>query len=364
MIQIGTASLPPPEAEEGVPGWILNGRRTNFFNGSLMKIFLSILENLKTVPMNQYIYKTLLNMGHEVFIFGHGYHNWYGRIIKKISQEKLVNYVDKKTMQLIEKFKPDLFFTIYGFNHSPEVINKIKSKGIPTLCWWLNDPFQFERSVAKAIHYDLYFTNSKKIIDSYKERGMQNVFHLPPAIFPDIHRKIHGLKNKYDICFAGDHKSIRESILEALVEEFNITLFGPWRKKIKEGSSLSKCIKGRKFFTPQEMVMIFNQSKVVLNIHTWFGKYDHGINPRVFEANGCGVFQVCDWKEEISDFYIDGKEIIIYRNIEELKEKLRYYSKNDAARQKIAENGYIRTHNEHTYGNRLNELMRICKNIT
>lgn len=325
-----------------------------------MKILLSIPGHLKTVPMSRYIFQTLKEMDYEVTVFNYGVHGVYPKLLKAFSRDSFLDYIDRKLIQLVHKIKPDVFLTVFGFDHRKSVINQIKLKGIKTICWWLNDPFQINRSIAQASFYDYYFTNSKGSIKSYHEANIKNVFYLPAGSFPEVHRKLKDTIFKYEVCFAGDWSSEREKILLDLSKDFNVYIFGPWKKKLNKKSSLCNSVVKDGVFTPEEMVKIFNSSKVVLNIHTWFGQWNYGINPRVFEANGCGAFQISDHKEEIPEMYEPEKEIVLYKSISELKDKLSYFLQHSEKASNIAEQGFLRTTKHHTYKQRLKEMFRIA----
>jgi len=310
--------------------------------------------------MNRYAHQALVEMGHEVVTFDFSSHGLYLRLLKKISTKRFLARLNQELVKLIKQEKPDLFLTIFGFNHSVEVVERVKSLGVPTACWWLNDPFQFERSAAKAGCYDHYFTNSRGSLALYAEKGINNVSFLPVGIYPPLHKRSPGLTKKWDICFAGDYKPVREEVLNAVASRFNLAIFGPWGNRIAKDSPLQKHIVSDKFFSPEEMVTMFNQSKIVLNIHTWLGKNEFGINPRVFEASGCGSLQITDFKEEITDFYQEDQEIVIYRSTDELLEKLAYYLEHEGEREVIAARAYDRTLRENTYQQRMEELLRVC----
>ncbi|MCE5194257.1 MAG: glycosyltransferase [Nitrospiraceae bacterium] len=326
-----------------------------------MKIILSVPEHLKTVPMNTYVYETLVSMGHEVVVFNFGSTQFHTKILKKISKPAFISNLNRQLKKTIKTFKPDIFLTIFGFDHDKEILEYIRSKNILTICWWLNDPFQIKRSIEKASHYDYYFTNARGSLADYCNHGIQKAFYLPVGAFPLVHRKIAGTGHEYDISFVGDWGPARENILTELSRDFNISIFGPWIKKLGENSILRKKIARGGFFKPEEMVVIYSKSKIALNIHSWFGKWDYGTNPRVFEASGCGILQICDYKDEIPDLYEPDKEIVLYKTIEELKDKLRYFSLNQASRISIAENACLRTLKDHTYEKRLQEMFSICR---
>jgi len=321
------------------------------------RIFLSVSGHLKTVPMNRFVYETLKELGDEVKLFNLSATNLYQKISKKISKHTFYHKMNLQLLSEIEEFSPDIFLTIFGFDIEDQTLEIIQSMKIRTACWWLNDPFQFQRSVRQAAKYDFYFTNAMGSVYDYHSQGINSVYYLPVGIFPAIHKK-EQVSKKYDIVFAGDYSKVREKILMNLIDEFDVAIFGPW-KKLSTSSPLSKYIVSRKFFTPQEMVHIFNQSKIVLNIHTWFETSNFGINPRLFEACGSGAFQISDFKEDIPSLYSVNEEIVLYQNIQELKSKLSYYLSNDKERIAIAEKGLTKTLKEHTYKHRMIEMLHI-----
>jgi spore maturation protein CgeB len=269
--------------------------------------------------------------------------------------------MNNRLKKLADTFKPDLFFTIFGFDHDREVIEYIRKKGIVTACWWLNDPFQIKRSLVQASNYDYYFTNSKFTLMEYAASGINNAFFLPVGAFPAVHRKLSDEGKPHDICFAGDWGATREKMLLSLATDFRVSIWGPWEKKLDKNSILRKCIVKDGFFTPEEMVVMFNSSKIVLNLHSWFGNWNYGVNPRLFEANGCGAFQLSDYKEEIPELFEPGKEIALYNDFDELKQRAAFYLSADKERQDIAEKGLARTQKQHTYRHRMEEMFYTIK---
>jgi spore maturation protein CgeB len=82
----------------------------------------------------------------------------------------------------------------------------------------------------------------------------------------------------------------------------------------------------------------------------------YGLNKRAFEACGIGAFQMLDWTPGLSQLFEPGEEVVVFRHMQELKEKLNYYLEHDDERRRIAEAGKRRAAREHTYEDRL-ELM-------
>ena len=109
-----------------------------------MKVVLSIPGHLKTVPMNRYVYQTLVDMGVEVRLFNFGVSGIFPKMLKKMSGKSFFTMRNTQLKNLVASFKPDVFLTIFGFDHHKAVIDYMKSQGIVTCCWWLNDPFQIK----------------------------------------------------------------------------------------------------------------------------------------------------------------------------------------------------------------------------
>jgi len=326
-----------------------------------MKILFATPGHLKTVPMGKFCVDALHAMGHELLVF-----DYRATTIDKLrdkvaglssapKEEK--STTNKRLRKAIDRYQPDLFLALFGFDISIESLDYLRSKNIPNACWWINDPFQLPRSLKKAAHYDYLFSNSAGCLDEYLKSGTKHAFFLPTACDPSIHRPVPPRREyECEVCFAGDWSPLRERIIEKLVDHFDVKIFGPWGKKIAADSRLHKYLKDG-FFTPDEMASMFCSAKVVLNIHTWYGNFDHGVNPRLFEAAGCGAFQVVDWKQEIPLLFDCEAEVGCYRNEGELLTVIHRAIADDALRRRVAHAAQLRAHREHTYRNRMESLL-------
>jgi spore maturation protein CgeB len=64
-----------------------------------------------------------------------------------------------------------------------------------------------------------------------------------------------------------------------------------------------------------------------------------------------------DWRPGLSQLFEDGKELIAFRSMADLKQKIDYWLPREAARRAIAEAGMRVAHAEHTYALRLGLLL-------
>lgn len=329
-----------------------------------MKFVVSIPGLAHTIPMNKFVPQSLRALGHEVLVYNHERDNFVEKMRQKLSHSAFINYKNEQLLALLDKEKPDVFFSIYGRTQTAQTIEAIKKRNILTVSWWLNDPFELGFQLAPASHYDYYFSNSLYTQDTYRSKGVNNIHFLPVGIDTNTHKPaIDRQQNKlYEVLFAGDFHPVREKILATLVRNnIPVSIMGPWNKKsMQENDLLSPhFIRKRCFFSPQEMVQAFQQSKIVLNIHSWLGSYDYGTNPRLFETNGCAVFQISDTKKEIPLLFEPNKEIVLYNNTEELTAQITYYLQHNDKREQIAQAGYLRAIQEHTYLKRMEQMLAV-----
>ena len=102
--------------------------------------------------------------------------------------------------------------------------------------------------------------------------------------------------------------------------------------------------------------IIYNKTGINLNItlrsiHT-------GIPLRAFEILGSGGFLLSNYQPDFADCYNDGEDYVSYYSKEDMLEKIEYYLSHEKERQEIAEKGFRRTQEEHTYEHRLEEMFR------
>ena len=327
-----------------------------------MKILLAQPGKLNTVPMGGFVLNALKKLGHEVVDFDLS----SGRLDKLsdkfvIRPDEFHGRLNRRFRSVVEETNPDLMLTIFGFDLSEISLSFLKKKGIPRVCWWLNDPFQFKRSLSKADRYDFVFTNAKESVENYRNAGINHAHWLPTACDPDVHRRVPFVSTyQSDICFAGDWSPLREEWCTELAKHFDVKVFGPWKKKLRRTSPLwGRVVDG--FFTPAEMAGMFSSAKIVFNLHSWYGKWDCGTNPRLFEVAGCGACQVVDWKEDIPGLFEIGRDLAVYHTRPELVGLIHDLLNDPVARRTMGENSQRHAYEYHTYEARMRTLIeRVC----
>lgn len=100
--------------------------------------------------------------------------------------------------------------------------------------------------------------------------------------------------------------------------------------------------------------LIYNQSKV--NIYITPRSITTGIPLRVLEIMSCQGFVLTNFQEDLAEEFTEGKEIVMYRSLEDMVEKTRYYLNHEEERLQIARTGYEKVLREYNYNLKLSEI--------
>lgn len=339
------------------------GPRGDEAAGATMRILLAAPGHLRTVPMGGFVAAALRRLGHEVAVFDCA-PRWGDKLRGALpGGGGSAPAMNTRMCRIAAAARPDLFLTLFGFDVDEESVRALRRLGIATACWWLNDPFQLPRSLRQAGRYDFYFTNARGCLAEYRAAGVTSARFLPLAADPDVHRPqalttAEARQYESDVCFAGDWSPLREEWIRRLLPECRVRVWGPWGRKLAPDSPIRGFLADG-FFTPAEMVRAFAGAKVVLNLHTWFGQWPYGVNPRLFEAAGSGACQLVDAKAEIPDLYDVPGEVACFDSFEECERLIARLLACEAARRAVGTRAAERTRREHTYDHRMQTLLEI-----
>jgi len=186
------------------------------------------------------------------------------------------------------------------------------------------------------------------------------------AASSEIHKKINLTPSeisKYgsEVSFMGAGYPNRHKLFENILD-FDLKIWGTgWENNSRLLPFLQK--NGERV-SIEESVKIFNSSKININIHSSmndkiFDINDDFINPRTFEIAACGGFQLVDRRKPILKLFEEDKEIVTFSSVDEMRDKIKFYLKNDSLRNQIAENGRKKVLNFHTYEKRLEEMIQL-----
>lgn len=110
-----------------------------------------------------------------------------------------------------------------------------------------------------------------------------------------------------------------------------------------------------------EMPLVFRHSKINLNIT--LRSIKNGIPLRAMDIMGAGGFLLTNPQNDFSRHFEDGTDYVSYKSTEDLLNKIEYYLSHEKERKEIAQNGWKKVCEEHTYKQRIQEMLTISGTI-
>jgi hypothetical protein len=152
-----------------------------------------------------------------------------------------------------------------------------------------------------------------------------------------------------------DHQ-LRLELLEELCRNVPISFWGAGAENLPADSPLRGRVKPPLW--GYDMYRQLQRSKIALNIHIDMAE-QYAANMRLYEATGVGTMLLTDWKMNLPELFVPGKEVAAYCSKEECVELVNYYLAHDSEREAVARAGQQRTLSEHSYYHRMQELTEI-----
>lgn len=142
----------------------------------------------------------------------------------------------------------------------------------------------------------------------------------------------------------------RMELLDLLSKRYEVNLYTP------EATPGLPAVKNRgpvDYIT--QMPLVFKNTKINLNM-TLRSIHD-GIPLRAMDIMGCGGFLLTNYQADFEYLFRDGTDYVYYMDEEDLLYKVDYYLNHDAERIEIAENGFRKVKEAHTYRHRIRTIL-------
>jgi spore maturation protein CgeB len=248
-----------------------------------------------------------------------------------------VRRANEEVIELVRKENPKyVLWLAYGeyYEIQESTFDAIRQEGAKVIGWFFDDEVRFDYYSKWWIpHLDYFITNDPNAVKKYKELGAQAIFAITDT-WEAIERDWSKIKERYDVSFVGSLRADRGNYLKILRQKgIPINLFGE---------------AGRKFVSYEEMMDIFATSKINLNFSKTYKYMKFGIKGRIFKVCLAGGFLLTEYCPGIEKYFEIDKEIVCFRNPEEMVDKIKYYLSHDEQRRAIAKAGWERAKNEYT----------------
>lgn len=144
----------------------------------------------------------------------------------------------------------------------------------------------------------------------------------------------------------------RKEVLDILSKKFQVDLY------TYEETPELPCVRNRGTAeVMQESALIYRSSCINLNIS--LKSILSGIPLRSFEIMGNKGFLLSNYQADYEEYFKNEEDYVFYADYEDMERKVEYYLTHEKERNEIAENGYRKVKNQHTYKNRIDTILEI-----
>lgn len=349
-----------------------------------MKILYHI-PSLKTIYAGRTIY--------------HGYKNAF----QSLGHEFRPFTSNDSLITTLESFNPDVFITATHFyyqrflNH--QVLKKFRDQGLVVFvnidAWRsglnisrinearsLKDNKKIQLLLKEGLLGDIFIQAIEQ--DDYRmegfEREMGCKYHTIPlaaddsVLFPEFvkdyatdiayvgtylpqkrkifHEEVFPLRKKYRLDLYGQDWTVTSRLAgwgQRFGQLFNVPILRSLQKQTLELSDERK---------------IYSSAKILINIHEDYQRHFGGdCNERTFKIPLCSGFEIVDNVKCIKKYFKEDEEIVVALNKADWFDKIDHYFRYPEDKLKIIEAGHQRVKTDHTYKNRVWELLRLYKSF-
>ncbi|WP_447831761.1 glycosyltransferase [Aeromonas salmonicida] len=284
---------------------------------------------------------------------------------------------------LAEKYQPEFFFIesawkgnygswqyrVANYTNKPgqeiaHICQYARQKGIPTIFWNKEDPVHHEKFMCSAKLVDYIFTTDLNMTNSYHEKtGNPNVFALPFAAQPALHKPAPLAGRKKSICFAGSwyggrHAEREEAMswllqaakqhsLEIFDRNYGTDIF-PFPDEFQ--NSIKGSLPYKALCNEYNRYRVFLNVNSVIDSPTMFSR-------RVFELMACGTPVVSTYAKGIDNLF-NSDAVWLVNSKEEAEEALLTLMTDDREWRRRSLAGIREVFKEHTYAHRLNYIFK------
>jgi len=193
----------------------------------------------------------------------------------------------------------------------------------------------------------------------YKDMGVRAIYEYHTASDPSVFKPIRGIDKKFDIVFVGGNygdkfplSKFRLNCIRELAKDFKVAISGTTNWRNVPGIHFL----GRNYDV--KFSEIAAQARCILGVNA-FDNVNHYTSNRTWNSMACGRPYVCHYYQGAEHFFDDKKNILFFRNIDDLKQIVSWIKANEKQADQIGAAGRKLIQTQHTYDHRTEQLLRI-----
>jgi len=301
------------------------------------------------VSIGQKLSRGFVRSGHSVLNFSDRDMIRIGRGVFDIFGRRSLN---KKIISSVKNYNPDLMLIGHADLIDASTLEEAKTynKNLK-IAQWFEDPLinsgpDYNENTKKVLDKldfidNTFVTTSPDVLDF--DLNGSNFHYMPIPVDDSVERlKVFEMPNSiFDIFFAMSHgvnrgvlkrgkKDGREDFLETLMANNPTIKFDVYG------------LNGRQPIWADSFFKVISKSKMALNLSRGIPKKYYSSN-RIASLLGNGLLTFIDQKTKFDHFF-NPNELVFYKNIDDLSEKMQKLSLDDNLRKKIAKKGWLKYH--------------------
>ncbi len=217
------------------------------------------------------------------------------------------------------------------------------------------------RGSASLTEHDMVVSSLPHFVDRFRAAGM-TAEYMPLCFEPRVLASVAPSGTRpIPAAFVGslsaDHTE-RLQLLEHLCDQAGLAVWGASADLLPPASAVRRCHRGQAW--GRAMFEVLGDARVALNHHIDAAE-GYANNMRLFEATGMAAMLLTDAKRNLGELFVAGTEVMTYESAAECTDILRYYAEHEDERAVIASAGQRRTLRDHTYEQRMPQLVDIVR---
>ena len=325
------------------------------------------------------------------------------------------------------KLRPDALLVLnnMGLDQQGTIIGVLARLPLPVILWYLDNyrfagPFLTDEVPGQVVA----FSSDKALLPTLHQAGFPHAFYLPLATdsshnavrhddrFTFLRDKVSYVGGTFSKMISHFHHETYETLYSEWQPDFSLmkqeaghidldAVFAPYRERFSTLDAFYYFIAyvvfqetrryrvGRlttlldeplvvygiddwKNYLPEEIVRspvayaletpnVYRNSAVNLSLATF--QQETALNQRLFDVPMCNGFVLTDWQESLADHFKLDEEVVYFRSDDELKDKVRYFLKHPAARERVTRKARERIWREHLMEHRVNTMLETVKKV-
>lgn len=246
------------------------------------------------------------------------------KLLFKAGLSNIYREIGNKVRNKIEEFQPDVLWVFKGMELTPDLLKWVKEKNIRLVNYNPDNPFLFSgtgsgnSNVTESIGlYDLHLTYDRNI-----QEQIIREYKTPCSILPfgfEISNELYAECVKQEeilkVCFLGNPDVQRGNFINQLAEKIPVDVYGHnWDKLVSHKNvQVHGPVYGKDFWKT------LYKYRIQLNLMRPHNPQSH--NMRSFEVPGVGGIGLFPYTPDHDQYFVNGKEIFLYKDIDECAER-------------------------------------------